>query len=418
MPHIPNAVRQQHLQHMIQREEAAARVLQFAKKRFKKFEEIIFHLFREEDLSEFYSDRRIWKIAECFKKIPFGKQAHERAQFRDILIYLCRHSQLISDELHIQAVFNIFLFRRQWLNDMYEWEPKSKQVFVQVKELTEYLFCRYSMPAFLHKAFYEEKSTLYIQWYIYIGKGGRAKDMPKIPVVFTQKMVHCFLQAHYKFTITEALRWAQVKGLGGSDALAERVAYSWIGQKPFADEEFWFSFLQVLINGGMFNYEKLTELVDYVREAKRENKQYHLKGRNLSSLMRQSDDWHKRFSKYKGNEIWKPSGIGGLKHKKKNELIIIEELTETAKLREEGRTMKHCVASYAFYCAKGKSAIFSIRKFSDDILLDTLATIEVNLSLKRIVQAKAKMNNPINEEAKQYMKAWAASEALSLSPYL
>ena len=71
MPHIPNAVRQQHRQRMVQREEAVARVLQFANKRFKKFEDVIFHLFREDDLSEFYTDRRIWKIAECFKKIPF-----------------------------------------------------------------------------------------------------------------------------------------------------------------------------------------------------------------------------------------------------------------------------------------------------------------------------------------------------------
>ncbi len=418
MPHIPNAVREQHRQHMVQREEAAARVLQFSQKRFKKFEEIIFHLFRQEDLSAFYSDRRIWKIAECFKKMESAVHIKERELFKDMLVYLCRCSQLIADEQHIQAVFNIFLFRKHWLADLHNWKPCLKQPYGQVKELTEFLFCKYRMPGFLHKAFYESNMSLYIKWYIHIGSGGSIRELADMPAVFTQKMGHFFLQAHYKFTVTEALRWAQVKGLGGTDALAERVAYSWIAQKPFGDEQFWFSFLQLLVNGGMFHCDKLTELVDYVREAKRENNLYSLKGRNLSSLTRQSDEWHKRFSKYKGNEMWKPSGIGGLKYQKKRELIVIEELTETAKLREEGRTMKHCVASYSFYCAKGRSAIFSIRKFSDGILLETLATIEVNLSLKRIVQAKAKMNNPINEEAKYYMKAWAASEALSFSPYL
>jgi len=418
MPHIPTAVRQQHRQHMVQREEAAARVLQFSQKRFKKFEEVVFHLYREEDLSAFYSDRRIWKIAECFKKIQPAKHAKERVLLKEMLVYLCRNAQVINDELQIQAVFNMFLFRKHWLNDLYTWRPKSKQPLVQVRELAEFLFCKYRMPDFLHKAFYENTNALFIKWYIHIGNGGRAKDLEQIPVVFTQKMAHYFLQAHYKFTIMESLRWAQVKGLGGTDTLAERIAYSWIAQKPFGDEQFWFSFLNLLVNGGMFNCDKLTELIDYVREAKRENCLYNLKGRNLTSLVRQSDEWHKRFSKYKGNEIWKPCGIGGLKHEKKKELIVIEELTETAKLREEGRAMKHCVASYSFYCAKGRSAIFSIRKFSGGILLDTMATVEVNLSLNRIVQAKAKMNNPINEEARYYMQAWAASEALSLSPYL
>jgi PcfJ-like protein len=418
MPHIPAVVRQQHIQHMVQREAAVTKTLLFSRKRFKKFEEIIFHLYREEDLSAFYTDRRIWKIAECFKNLQAARYAKEREQFKELLVYLSRHSRLVSDEEHIQAVYNIFLFRKNWRNDLYVWKPVSKQPFVQLKELTAFLFCKYPMPEFLHKAFYETKNTLFIKWYNHIGNGGRARDLENVPVVFTQKMAHYFLQAHYKFTVAEALRWAQVKGLGGTDALAERVAYSWIAQKPFGDEPFWFSFLQLLVNSGMFNCDMLTELVDYVREVKRENNQYSLKGRTLTSLLRQSDEWHKRFSKYKGNEIWKPSGIGGLRHQKKQVLILIEELTETAKLREEGRAMKHCVASYSFYCAKGRSAIFSIRKFCDGVLLDTLATIEVNLSLKRIVQAKAKMNNPINEEAKHYMQAWAAAEALSMSPYL
>ena len=97
---------------------------------------------------------------------------------------------------------------------------------------------------------------------------------------------------------------------------------------------------------------------------------------------------------------------------------MLEELTESRKLSEEGKAMKHCVGSYAFYCAKGRSAIFSLRKYSGGILLDIMATIEVNISLQRIVQAKAKMNKPINEEAKRYMEAWAIHEGLAINPYL
>jgi hypothetical protein len=98
--------------------------------------------------------------------------------------------------------------------------------------------------------------------------------------------------------------------------------------------------------------------------------------------------------------------------------VVLEELTESRRLTEEGKAMKHCVGSYAFYCARGKSAIFSLRKYSGGVLLDIMATIEVNLALQRIVQAKAKMNKPISDEAKKYMEAWAINEGLVLNPYL
>jgi hypothetical protein len=98
--------------------------------------------------------------------------------------------------------------------------------------------------------------------------------------------------------------------------------------------------------------------------------------------------------------------------------VVLEELTESRRLTEEGKLMKHCVGSYAYYCAKGKSAIFSLRKYSGGILLDIMATIEVNLALQRVVQAKAKMNKPISEEAKKYMESWAMHEGLVLNPYL
>lgn len=221
-----------------------------------------------------------------------------------------------------------------------------------------------------------------------------------------------------ELSVAEALRWAQVKGLNGEDKLAERIAYSWIGTKPYADEDFWETFLQLLVNGGMFNHNKVTELIDYVREAKRENGNYSLKGRTLQSLLRQSDIWHNRFTQFRGNSFWKSSGIEGYKAEKKTELVVLEELTESRKLMEEGKAMKHCVSSYAFYCSIGKSAIFSLRKYSGGILMDIMATIEVNLSLRRIVQAKGKMNKSISVEARKHLEAWAMNQGMEVSHYL
>lgn len=392
--------------------------MRFSRKRFKRFDEIIEQLYENENINFSMADRRIWKINECFKDLSPRSKAAERKVLRNVFQYLNTNSVLLSGEDFIQAVYNMVKFRPYWKNDLLDWKPTSKQGRVQVNELADHLFARYKMPEFLYKCFFESKSILHIKWFIHIGNGERVKEMPDIPIPFRQKMGHYFLQAPSKFSIAEALRWAQVKGLNGEDNLAERVAYSWIGTKPYMDEDFWEAFLQLLINGAMLNMNKVTELIDFVREAKRENKDYSLKGRKLQSLVRQSDTWHNRFSGYKTNQVWKPCGIEGYRIEKKTEVVVLEELIESRLLNEEGRAMKHCVASYAFYCAKGKSAIFSLRKYSGGILLDTMATIEVNVSLNRVVQAKAKMNKPITEEAKKYMEAWAIKEGLAVNPYL
>jgi PcfJ-like protein len=410
--------REKQLLKTAEQEAVIAQALQFSRKRFKKFEEIIGQLYLGADLSFSFSDRRIWKINECFNNFSLKTKAADKKIFRDVLIQLDEKSELVSGEAYIQVLYNMVQFRACWKQDLFKWKPIAKQAAAQVKELATYLFCKYKIPDFLYQGLYATKNMQYLQWLVHLGDGGKVKEMKNIPIPFTQKMGHYFLQAPTKFSIAEALRWAQVKGLNGEDRLAERIAYSWMGTKTYDNEDFWESFIRLIVNGGMFNLNKLTELIDYVREEKRANSNYSLKGRTLQSLFRQSDVWHSRFSNSRTNQVWKPCGIEGYRVEKKAEVVVLEELTESGKLTEEGKTMKHCVGSYAFYCAKGKSAIFSLRKYSGGILLDIMATIEVNLQLQRIVQAKAKMNKPISEEAKKYMEAWAMHEGLVLNAYL
>ncbi len=402
-----------------EREKLIQDMLQYSKKRFKKFDEVIVQLYENKNLNQFFTtDKRMWKINECFENVVKKNNQRAKTCLKDIFIQLDKSSLLIAEEGSIQAVYKAFQFRANWRNDIFKWKPVSKQAAFQFRELASYLFCRYDVPEFLYKAFYETGNMLFISWFIHLGAGGKVREMENIPIPFTQKMGHYFAQAPAKMAVTEALRWAQVKGMGGIEKTAERIAYSWIGTKPFGDELFWESFLQLLLRSGMFNHDKLTELIDYVREAKRENAGYNLKGRTLQSLMRQSDEWHGKYAHVKGNWFWKSCGIDGFKIERKTEIVKLEELTEAKKLIEEGAAMKHCVASYTHYCAQGKTAIFSLRKYSGGVLNDIIATIEVNIFLKRIMQAKAKMNKPISAEAKKYMEAWAAKNALVVSPYL
>lgn len=401
-----------------QREQTFNKALQFSKQRFKRFDEVIVRLYKKEDLSAYFSDRRVAKINECFSKVSAVRRSMERALMKNVFVHLHKHSVLFSAEEYIQPVYNMLEFKSCWRNDIFKWKASTNRAADQVNELINYLFCQYPVPSFLYKAFYENGNKLFISWFIYITTGKRLKDLANMPIPFTQKMGHCFLQAPNKLTIAEALRWAQVKGLGGEDKLAQRIAYSWIGTKAYEDEVFWESFIRTVINGGMFNHDQLTQLVDYVRESKRQNRNYSLKGRTLQSLLRQSDEWHEKKLVIKENRSWALSGLYGYTAEKKLETIKMEELTVSKLLIDEGREMKHCVATYTHLCESGKTAIFSLRKYSMGLQVETLATIEVNLALQRVVQAKAKMNRKISEEAKKHLDEWAKKNQLSVSMYL
>lgn len=399
-------------------EQAIDDVLRFSKKRFKKFEEIIEQLYTGKDLGRFLNlDERMFKINECFNKLAANRLQPDKKLLKKVLIYLDQYSDLVSGAETIQAVYNMIQFRTWWLNDLFKWKPKSKQTKQQVKELTGYLFCRYKVPDFFYQVFYST-NLVHIEWFIHLGIGRRVKDLNKMPIQLTQKMGHYFLQAPSHYTIAEALRFAQVRGLGGDERIADRIALSWLGNKSYSDEPFWERFMQILVQGGMFNHSKIGELTDYVREMKRADAGYHLKGRTLQSLLRQSDEWHKRSSHSATLQYWRSCGIDGYRHEKHDGDIVVEELVSSKELVNEGKAMKHCVASYAYLCVKGRIAIYSFRKYMSGTMLEVLATIEVNLSLRRIVQAKGKMNKPISNDVRKCMDLWANKMELSIGAYL
>lgn len=422
MSKIISKVKQAQLKQQ-QREAELQTILSFSKKRFKKFETVIEALYQNSRLEQFaHVDERMVKLADCFKKIAGKQRQADKHIFKELLLHLEQSTGILKDSTLIGAVFNICRFRVYWQQGFATWMPMVKKPADQLQSLIAHLFCRYQVPLFLYKVFWDSENDNHIHWFVFLANGGKVKQMRDIPIAFTQKTGHYFLKAPASYTVREALRWAQVKALNGTDVLAQRVAHSWLALKPYTNEDFWESFIRLIAQDSMFNPAKIGELIDYVREEKRLNAAYSLKGRTIQSLLRQSDAWHSRFGTVKGNEIWKPCGIAGWMSERerdnKKEVLLLEELAESRLLVNEGKTMRHCVASYAYYCARGRTAIFSLRKYVSGILSDTLATIEVNLSVNRVVQAKGKMNQPISEEAKKILFQWAGAQQLGVSAYL
>jgi hypothetical protein len=95
-------------------------------------------------------------------------------------------------------------------------------------------------------------------------------------------------------------------------------------------------------------------------------------------------------------------------------IVRIQEIVASADLREEGRAMRHCVASYSRTCARGASAIFSLAR-DDGMGYERRLTIQIDVSSKRIIQARGRFNAPPRPLDERYLRNWATATGLSIA---
>ena len=90
--------------------------------------------------------------------------------------------------------------------------------------------------------------------------------------------------------------------------------------------------------------------------------------------------------------------------------VLIQELLTTKQLNDEGKAMKHCVASYSYSCSSGRCAIYSLK-----VNCDRKATIEVDPRNRQINQVRAKYNAKPDPVSSRVIHAWAGQQALIFS---
>ncbi len=91
----------------------------------------------------------------------------------------------------------------------------------------------------------------------------------------------------------------------------------------------------------------------------------------------------------------------------------IDEILTSADLQQEGRTMRHCVASYVRRCAGGSCAIFSLR-VDNGAGFDRRLTIEVDVRSKGVVQARGRFNALPGLLDSRYLRNWATTAGLTI----
>ena len=150
---------------------------------------------------------------------------------------------------------------------------------------------------------------------------------------------------------------------------------------------------------------------------------FSIKGRTPASMLRLLHDWNGDVTEKRPSEpfSWLPSNIPGFRFAENSNQQngsrewAIRELVTSAELYVEGRSLQHCVYTYAPKCRRGESTIWSLRLRVDD-KEKRLATIEVDPSKGEIIQIRAKRNAYAGSQASQVIRQWAESAGLKVNP--
>jgi hypothetical protein len=336
----------------------------------------------------------------------------------------------------IGGLLSLAFHHEDWLRPVEQWTPRGMSIYPEFSALAGHLLARYPVPAFMIKVWMRDQTAearRQQRWYKHLGLGRNIRSAD-IPLAYTKMMAHHFVQAPHHLTVEAALRWGQVRGLGGSKDLASAVIATRLGWS-FEDEEFWRTVIHYFVNHRGLDPAQVGPIVDYLhnqrfvpQEALIEEgdlvdlgppqPNLSMKGRTPTSLVRQVAAWHETL-RHPPRIVplhWKRSGIGEFRLVEPDgpqglRCWTIRELLSSDELYREGEAMRHCVATYVRACARRETSIWSMR-FEDGRRRYRVMTIEVDRATRTLCQARRRGNAPPNAKIRGVLERWADQEGL------
>lgn len=350
-----------------------------------------------------------------------------------------RRSPLLGQQGYVDACLRLAGAGAHWRRQPEDWRPRTHNVGRQFAGLARHLLADYPVPPWLDQVWFGDDPLCEAgrEWFAHVGVGQNLRTAPELPFALNKRMAHVAASADPGLSPGQVLRWAQVAGLGASDGVARAVALTRLGQ-PTTDEPFWLDFGHTLANHPMLDPGQVGPIVDYLfaqkfdpvgnvwdatagqfRHAGPPQPGLSMKGRTVQSLLRQVRQWHRTLGRGRDDRklAWPPSGIVGFDRVEgepgRQRRFVVRELLTSAELLAEGRSMRHCVYSYAGSCAHGRSAIFS---FAQDVGvgLERRTTIEVSRKTRTVIQARGRLNEKPGPVDQRILRAWAVSAGLTV----
>jgi hypothetical protein len=344
------------------------------------------------------------------------------------------------------ALLALSAHQRDWIRPLQDWRRPSHNVGRQFRSLIRHLIARYDVPAFLDAAWLGGLTAEAVRqqgWYKLIGSGRNIRTAPDLPISLTKKQAHHFLRAPDDFDIPSAFRWALIVDFGGDERLVRSILSTRLGT-CFESRDFWTSVFRFFIANPMLDPAHHGPIVDFLHHQRFEPSvpnprrgqsgepdfvpaQPHLsmKGRTAESMLRSLREWHRSLAREQvipQAARWNPSGFPGFEWDdgvgEDRRVYRIVELLGSDELFEEGRAMRHCVATYSGSCASGRTSIWSLRKSIETGRVIRMATIEVSNRPRTIVQVRGRCNRLPTGGELAVLEGWGAAGGPALSYWL
>lgn len=384
----------------------------------------------------------------------FGEPALKQKNLARLLQHLLRcHAKLFdanpaipalghaAGNTYIEALVLIAVHADSWHRELELWRPRSHNVRRQFASLVRHLFAQYDMPAFFDGAWFTGRSnnaSRFRRWYLRVASGQSIRTCD-LPIEYTKKMAHHFTQAPDDVTIPQAIRWGQVIALGGDEPLARAIFGTRLGSN-YENDDFWITVIRWFIANPMLDRAQVGPIVDYLYDqrfvVRREmvgDKEVHvapqpnlqMKGRSPIVLLQQVDAWHRQLTRQANQRIinWNRSGLDEGKFEEGSlegnnyKIWTIRELLSSKELQAEGKTMRHCVATYATSCVRGQCSIWTmeVESFSGT---EKLLTIEVQNAYRLIWQVRGRYNRLATEKERHVVQRWASGQRLKFASHV
>ena len=308
----------------------------------------------------------------------------------------------------------VFINPKLYIRSPEEWKSKSYNIEKQKIDFIKWIYCKYKVPSFMFTLLdgsttsnYEKE--IYFKWFICIAQGGSFYKLTKD--VFTKKEAHTFLNISNNKEVRYNIWLAKCITIGLETKLSN-VLVNKLNLRNY--ESNYFNEVIAFFK----RYEKdidcntIADVTDFLL-TKSNDKDFSLKGRTISSVIRLTNEWHIELNKLKDGSQYTWVGLDIPTStwrfpKLENDIWEIRQLTTSKQLRHEGKVMHHCVASYAYSCSKGLSTIFTMEHYNAiENKQEKCVTIEVSMSTKRIVQVRRRLNKPPTATENKIISKWA-----------
>lgn len=358
-----------------------------------------------------------------------------RRPCRRLVDCLLSRSHILTD-LHpsefaaVPALLRVAAYFHRWRRSPETWKPNTAATpQEQWSSLLRHLFSKgYPLPAFLDSAWLAKGPLRHLERDIYcaIASGKSPKEVKGFPRSVSARAFHLAMGAPPDLSISQALRWGQVRAIGGCRALWKVVSLSGMAI-DFSNDAVWVPLLEKMVATRKFHTRDFGVIVDHLIEEIKTGGIHHamrlLKEPFEILRKRALNNWRDIFdSLARDGVVFRSPGV---RHARTRCLMIsilhghwplmvgsprlemvrhrqhvweVHQLTSFLDLITEGRRMNNCVAKYRDDCMTGNSAIFSFRYRHPDGETDPGFTIEVWPSCRWVWQIRNRRNRWVSRQ--------------------